>query len=510
MHRLFKTDCHPEQREGSTRWHVASGAQHWILRAVQNDRNYAHGFICTPGLVLLLLTGCAVGPDYKQPDVAATSPAAFAETGPWKVAAPKDDLPKGTWWKIFHDPALDALEASAAAASPTLQAAIARRDQAFALAGLSRADYFPSLSLDPSASRARYSGNRQTQVPATRASYTDNSFNLPLDLSYELDLWGRVRRANESARALAEASAATYQTVLLGVQADVASAYFTLRSLAMERELVGRSIQTRRDALDLVQKRFAGGASAQLDVLRAQTELATAESDALAIDQRRAALRHTLAVLCGQSPEKFKVDDSAALPATVPALPVGLPSELLERRPDVATAERTLAASNAQIGVAKAAFFPAIKLIGSAGYNSDDLGTLLNSDSRQWSLGPAISLPIFQGGRNVANYDRAKAAYAESVASYRLRVLVAFQEVEDGLSGLRYLDGQAEALTRAVTASRQAASLSTVRYKAGLVSYLEVVDAERTALQNERTATQLATQRLTASILLVKALGGGW
>ena len=474
-----------------------------ILSALRSTRS-------TLPALILLLAGCAVGPDYKRPDVAATSPAAFAETGPWKIAAPKDDLPKGAWWKIFHDPALDALEASAAAASPTLQAAVARRDQAFALAGLSRADYFPSLSLDPSASRARYSGNRQTQVPATRASYTDNNFNLPLDLAYELDLWGRVRRSNESARALAEASAATYQTVLLGVQADVASAYFTVRSLAMERELVGRSIQTRRDALDLVQKRFAGGASAQLDVLRAQTELATAESDALVLDQRRAALRHTLAVLCGETPESFKLDDSAALPSAVPALPVGLPSELLERRPDVAAAERTLAASNAQIGVAKAAFFPAIKLIGSAGYNSDDLNTLLNSDSRQWSLGPAISLPIFQGGRNVANYDRAKAVYAESVANYRLRVLVAFQEVEDGLSGLHYLDSQAEALTRAVTASRQAASLSTVRYKAGLVSYLEVVDAERTALQNERTATQLATQRLIASTLLVKALGGGW
>jgi multidrug efflux system outer membrane protein len=466
--------------------------------------------LLSAGALALLLAGCAVGPDYKQPDVATTAPAAFAETGPWKVATPKDDLPKGDWWKIFHDPVLDALETSAASASPTLQAAVARRDQAFAVAGVSRADYFPSLSLDPSGNRTLYSGNRQVPPGASNAKYTTNSFNLPLDLSYELDLWGRVRRSNESARALADASAATYQNVLLGVQADVASAYFTLRSLAVESELVARSIQTRRDALDLVQKRFAGGASAQLDVLRAQTELASAESDALVLDQRRAALRHTLAVLCGQSPESFKVDDSASLPATVPALPIGLPSDVLERRPDVAAAERTLAASNAQIGIAKAAFFPSIKLIGSAGYNSTDLNSLLNSDSRQWSLGPAISLPIFQGGRNVANYDRAKAAYAESVANYRLRVLVAFQEVEDGLSGLRYLDSQAEALGRAVTASRQAASLSTVRYKAGLVSYLEVVDAERTALQNERTATQLATQRLTASILLVKALGGGW
>jgi multidrug efflux system outer membrane protein len=298
--------------------------------------------------------------------------------------------------------------------------------------------------------------------------------------------------------------------MLLGVQADVAQAYFTLRSLAVERALVGRSIETRRQALDLVQKLYRGGAGLQLDVLSAETELATAESTALALDQGSAALHHALAVLCGQSPENFVLDDRAALPASVPALPVGLPSELLERRPDVATAERLLAASNAQIGVAKAAFFPSIRLIGSAGYNSSDLHSLLNSDSRQWSLGPAISLPIFQGGRNLANYDRAKAAYAESVANYRQSVLVAFQEVEDGLSNLRYLDGQASAIARAVNSSRQAASLSVVRYKAGLVSYLEVVDSERTALLNELTATQLAAQRLTASVLLVKALGGGW
>ena len=463
-----------------------------------------------PILAVLLLGGCAVGPDYKRPDTAATSPAAFVETGPWKVAAPKDDLPKGSWWKIFHDPALDALEIQATSASPTVQAGIARRDQAFAVAGVTRADFFPFLSLDPGASRARYSGSRQVPPGANNAAYTTNSFNLPLDLGYELDLWGRVRRANESARALADASDANYHTILLGVQGDVAQTYFTLRSLAVERELVGRSIQTRRDALDLVNKRYSGGASAQLDVLRAETELATAESDALALDQRRAALRHALAVLCGQTPEGFVFDDQASLPTTTPALPVGLPSEVLERRPDVAAAERTLAASNASIGVAKAAFFPQIKLIGSAGYNSDDLNSLLNSDSRQWSLGPAISLPIFQGGRNIANYDRAKAVYDESLANYRQRVLVAFQEVEDGLSGLRYLDSQSETLRRAVSSSRQAASLSTVRYKAGLVSYLEVVDAERTALQNELTATQLANQRLTTSILLVKALGGGW
>ena len=230
--------------------------------------------LSSAALALLLLAGCAVGPDYKRPETAV--PAAFAEAGPWKVAAPKDNLPKGAWWKIFHDPALDALETQATTASPTIQAAVARRDQAFAIAGFSRSELFPQLSLDPSGSRTRFSGNRQTQVTATRQAYTTNSFNLPLDLGYEIDLWGRVRRSNESARALAEASDAAYQTVLLGVQADVAQVYFTLRSLTVESGLVDRSIDTRRKALDLVRNLYSGGAGAQLDVLQAETELASA------------------------------------------------------------------------------------------------------------------------------------------------------------------------------------------------------------------------------------------
>jgi multidrug efflux system outer membrane protein len=471
----------------------------------------------TLALFALLLTGCAVGPNYQQPKT--ETPAAFAEPGPWKAAAPKDTLPKGAWWSIFHDPALDTLEQQATAASPTLQAAVARRDQAYAVAGVSRADYFPLLSIDPSGSRTRYSGNRQVPPGASNAAYTVNSYTLPLDLGYELDLWGRVRRANESARALADASDATYHSILLGVQADVAQNYFVLRALSTEHALVVRSIKTRQDALDLVNTRFKGGASGRLDVLRAETELATAQNDALVLDQRRTALQHLLAVLCGQLPGSFKLPDSpvAATGAgsetpdiNLPALPVGLPSELLERRPDVAAAERTLSAFNAQIGVAKAAFFPQIHLIGSAGYNSNDLDTLLDSGSHAWSFGPSITLPVFQGGRNTANYERAKAAYAEANANYRQRVLVAFQDVEDGLSALRFLDGEAEAIGRAVTSAREAADLSTVRYKAGLVSYLEVVDAERTALQNERTASQLNGQRFSAIVLLVKALGGGW
>jgi len=465
---------------------------------------------CRPvAFVLVLLTaGCAVGPNYQKPETSV--PTTFLETGPWKVAAPRDALPKDNWWSIFADNVLDGFEHQAAAASPTLQAAVARRDQARALAGASRGDYFPQLSVDGNGTRTRYSANRQVPPGASKAAYTTDSFLLPLDLSYEIDLWGRVRRANESARALADAADAAYHTVLLGVQADVAQTYFQIRSLNAERTIVSRSVETRRAALDLVRTRYAGGASGELDLLRAEAELASAESDALAIDQRRAQLRHVLAVLCGQLPESFHFDDNPSPAFALPTIPVGLPSELLERRPDVATAERTLAAFNAQIGVAKAAFFPSIHLVGSAGYNSTELNSLFDWPSRQWSVGPLVSLPIFQGGRNRANLQRAHAAYEEAVANYRIRVLVAFQEVEDGLSGLRYLDEQAMVTARAVTASRKAAELSALRYKSGLVSYLEVMDADRTALQNERLATQLEAQRLNGRILLIKALGGGW
>ncbi len=459
-------------------------------------------------LYITILAGCAVGPDYKRPE--SPVPETFSENGPWKAAAPKDATPKGAWWSIFQDPALDHLEQQATAASPTVQAAVARRDQARAIAQVYIADYFPTVTADPSANRSRYSGGRQVQTPSTRAAYTANSINLPLDLSYEVDLWGRVRRTAESARDLADASDATYQSILLGVQSEVAQDYFSLLSLTAERGLVVRSIETRRQALDLVQKRYAGGASGELDVYRAEAELATAESDTLSLDQRRASLRHALAILCGQMPEKFTVDESIVLPVNAPAVPIGLPSDVLERRPDVAAAERNLAAINAQIGIAKAAFFPVIRLIGSAGFNSEELDSIFGWNNRQWSLGPSISLPLFEGGRLRANYKRSLAAYDEAIANYRQSVLVAFQEVEDGLSNLHYLEDQKNVIARAVVASRKAADLSTVRYKAGLVSFLEVVDAERTALENERVATQLNSQRFLASTQLVRALGGGW
>jgi len=466
-------------------------------------RTVPFAFILFPA-ALLLPTGCAIGPDYQKPSI--TTPAAFIESGPWKVSAPRDHLPKGTWWTIYQDSALDRLAAQATAASPTIAGALARRDQARALARLDRADLFPQLSVDASAERGRTPPSERT--PTTSA--TSNTFILPLDLGYELDLWGRVRRANESARARADASDADYHSVLLGVQADVARAYFSLRSLNLERALVAQNRESRQRSLDIVSRRLDLGAGAELDVSLAQTELATSESDLIAIDQDRAALRYALAVLCGQMPESFSLEENTTPLGSAPAIPTGLPSEFLERRPDVASAERTLAATNAQIGVAKAAFFPSISLTGSAGYRSSDLDSLLKWDNRQWFLGPSFSLPIFEGGRNRANYARTLALYDEALAAYRQSLLVAFSEVETSLSAVRRLAERSAVLDRAVTSSRRAADLVLVRYRSGQIGYLDVTAAERTAIANERLAVQVRGQHLISSVLLVKALGGGW
>jgi multidrug efflux system outer membrane protein len=433
----------------------------------------------------------------------------FSEAGPWKLAEPKDDLPRAGWWRVFQDPVLDRLEEQAAAANPTLDAALARVAQAGAVARVSRADFLPVLSANLDPSRTRYSGNREVPPGSTNPAYVTNSVDLPLDLAYEIDLFGRNRRSYESALALEKAEEAEYRTALLSLQAEVAQDYVAIRQLMAEQALFARTVEGRRQELDLVLKRQAGGASDQLDVYRAQAELASVEGAALAVNQRLAELRHALAVLSGRLPEEFMLE-AAPLASDPPAIPVGLPSELLERRPDVAAAERRLASANAQIGIAKAAFFPSIGLTAFAGVNSTAFNTLFRETSQEWSAAPFLSLPLFRGGANRANYERSKAAYEESVGLYRQQVLAAFRDVEDGLSDLRYLAAQNTAADAAASAARKAADLSLVRYKGGVADYFEVIDSERTALDAEIQATQLRGQRHLASILLVKALGGGW
>ncbi len=449
-----------------------------------------------------------IGPDYRPPTNSVPENYKAAKLGQWKEGRPLDGVPKGNWWEVFGDTNLNDLELQAMRANQSLKAAVARVDQARATARVARGDLLPSLSLDPSFARQRYSPNQSPSF----GTLTANTWQAPLDLSYEIDLWGRVRRGFESARADAQASLAAFGSVLLTLQADVAQNYFRLRALDAELATVTGTVELRKEQVGLVQSRFNGGIGNDLDIARAETELATTEAEAASLAQQRAELENAIAILAGSNPSSFHVaaETAGAWNPQPPEIPAGLPSDLLERRPDVAQAERQLASSNARIGVAKAAFFPVLTLTGSGGYLSADVDTLFNWNSRTWSIGPSLSLPIFAGGRNKANYHRSQAVFEESVANYRQQVLVAFNEVEDSLSGIRHLADQSSAQQRAVMNARRAVGLATNRYQSGIVSYIEVVDASRDALQAERGNAQLAGERLIAAVQLIKALGGGW
>lgn len=457
------------------------------------------------------LAGCAVGPDYKRP-AAAAAPAHYKaeELGSWKQGQPLDNVPKGPWWEIFGDTALNDAQRRATEANQDLKAAAARVEQARATARVARSELLPAVNFNPAYVRQRYSPNQEPSFGALTA----NTFSAPLDLSYEIDLWGRVRRGFESARAEAQASLAAFHNVLLVLHADVAQNYFALRALDAELATVRGTVDLRKEQVRLVRSRFEGGVGNELDVARAETELATTEAELASLARRRTELENALAILLGENPSGFRFaalsDSAARWSPQPPEIPAGLPARLLERRPDVAEAERQLAASNARIGVAKAAFFPVVRLTGSGGYLSGEVENLFNWESRVWSIGPSVSLPIFAGGRNLAEYRRSRFAYDEAVAKYRQRILVAFGEVENSLAGIRRLNEQSAAQQRAVVNARRAADLATDRYRSGIVSYLEVVDASREALQTERADAQLAGQRLVAAVQLIKALGGGW
>jgi multidrug efflux pump len=449
-----------------------------------------------------------VGPDYNRPTNAIPNSYKASELGAWKEGAPLDDLTKGSWWTVFNDPELNALESQATDSNQNLRAAVARVDQARATARVARSELFPTLDFNPSYNRQRFSPNQEPSF----GNVTTTTISVPLDLSYEVDLWGRVRRSFEGARSDAQASLADFYNVLLTVQTDVAQNYFTLRALDAEIAIVASTVDLRREQVRLVRSRLEGGIGNELDVARAETELANTEAEAASLAERRAELENALAVLTGNNPSGFhlRANTLAAWNPQPPTIPAGIPAELLERRPDVAVAERQMASANARIGVAKAAFFPVLTLTGSGGYLSADVDSLFKWDSRTWSLGPSLSLPLFTGGRNRANYRRSQAAYDEAVARYRQQVLVAFSDIENSLAAIHHLANQANAQERAVANARRAADLATDRYRSGIVSYLEVVDANREALQAESAHAQLAGQRLAASVQLIKALGGGW
>jgi multidrug efflux system outer membrane protein len=487
---------------GSGRPGESSVGSHFFIRA--------RSIILTVALCSIWAAGCAVGPNYQRPTTETPVTYKAASLGSWKEGQPLDHVPKGAWWEIFGDETLNDLEHRAIDANQELKAAVARVEQARATARVARSELMPTVSADPSWTRQRYSPNQNPSF----GNITASTFSAPLDLSYEIDLWGRVRRGFESARADAQASLASFQNVLLTLHADVAQNYFGIRALDAEIATVDSTVELRHEQVRLVRSRFDAGIGNDLDVARAETELATTEAEAASLARRRAEFENAIAILVGENPSVFKLA-AVGRPGTQwnpqpPEIPAGLPADLLERRPDVAEAERQLAAANARIGVAKAAFFPVVRLTGSGGYLSGEVDDLFNWESRVWSIGPSVSLPIFAGGRNLANYRHSQAEFDEAVARFRQQVLVAFGDIENSLSGIRFFADQSDAQQRAVANARRAADLAGERYRSGIVSYLEVVDANREALQAERGNAQLVGERLVATVRLIKALGGGW
>jgi multidrug efflux system outer membrane protein len=462
-------------------------------------------------VALALVAGCAVGLDYKRPE-ATTIPASYAgATNGWKVAEPQGQLPKGNWWEIFGDTELNELENQAAAANQQLKIAVARFDEARAQKDATRAGYFPDLSVSASYTRQRNSANAPSRATgnAFGSSSTYNDFSVPLSLGYELDLWGRVRRSVESARAQEQASADDLQAVKLAIQAEVAVNFFRLRALDSERAVLRSSIQVFSKSLELTRNRRAGGVVSDLDVAQAETLLKTTQAQLPAVALQRSQFEHAIAVLVGQNASTFRIPERT-LSSGSPVIPPDLPSELLERRPDISATERRMAAANANIGVAKAAFFPTVRLNGLAGFESIDAGTLLNWPSRLWAVGPSITLPLFEGGRLRANVRFTQAAYEEMIANYRQTVLAAFADVEDNLAAQTLLASQYQTESEALTAARKQLEVANNRYRDGLITYLEVATAENTMLNIEFTAAQLRGEQLMAAVTLVKALGGGW
>lgn len=459
-----------------------------------------------PLLISMMMNGCAVGPNYQRPD-ATTIPETYSgPEGEWKIATPKAHLDKGNWWEIFKDPELNQLEADATQANQDLKAACARFEQARAVADVARSGLFPRLGVAFLPVRQRDSENRPA---GGKPGQTYDSLTVPFDLSYEVDLWGRVRGAVEATKAQVQAVSDDVEFVKLAIQAEVAADYFTVRALDADKAFLLSSIEVYRKSLELVRNRRAGGMVSDLDVAQAETVLRTTESQLPDNALQRAKFEHALAVLTGKNASLFHVAEQP-LKMEPLIIPPDLPSELLERRPDISAAERRMAAANANIGVATAAFFPTIRINGLAGFQSADAGVLFDWPSRLWAVGPSLTLPLFQGGQLTANLRQAEAVYKETVAKYRATVLAAFADVENNLAAQQLLANQVEQVTAALQSSRRQLEIANNRYSSGLVTYLEVATAQNGALGLERTGARLRGQQLVAAVALIKSLGGGW
>jgi NodT family efflux transporter outer membrane factor (OMF) lipoprotein len=456
-------------------------------------------------IFLFILGGCAVGPKYVRP--ATPVPATYKESGNWITAQPSDEIPRGTWWEVFRDPELNSLEDQIQVSNQNLKIAEAQYQQARAMLRISRSNYFPTITGGLSVAPTQLSENRPLSTLSKVTNYTD--YQLPIDASYEPDVWGRVRRTVEASRSEAQASDADLATVNLSLHAELAMDYFELRGLDAQKQLLDSTVDAYQKALALTQSRFRGGIASALDVAQAQTQLDTTRAQDVDLEVARAQYEHAIAVLTGQPPAEFALPASP-LNSIPPITPPGLPSDLLQRRPDIAAAERRVEESNAEIGVARSAYFPLVMLSGEGGFESTDPSNWFSGPSVLWAVGASAAETIFDAGRRHAVTDQARAAYDQSVASYRETVLTAFQDVEDNLAALRVLADESSTQDAAVSEAERSLDLSLNLYKGGATDYLTVITAQSTALSDERAAVDISTRRMVASVLLVKALGGGW
>lgn len=455
----------------------------------------------------LFVSGCTVGPSYVRPSAPVPEADAYKELGHWQPVQPGDATARGEWWGVFQDAKLDQLERTIDISNQNLKVAEAQYTEARAAVRFFRSGYFPAVTAAPSATRQRQSQNKALFSSSEAVTYND--YLLPIDVSYEPDIWGQVRRQVESARAQAQAGAADLATVNLSLHAELAMDYFQLRGLDSEQKLLNDTVEAFRKSLQLTEDRFKGGLASAVDVAQAQTQLETTRAQAIDVGVQRAAFEHAVAVLTGRPPSDLTLR-SSPLSVPPPVIPPGLPSRLLERRPDIAAAERRMDSANAQIGVAKSAYYPNVSLSAGGGFETGSVGTLLSGPSALWAIGASAFGTIFQGGRRHAVTAEAEAAYQQTVANYRQTVLTAFQDVEDNLAAQRILQQEAVTQDDAVAAAQHSLDLSLHRYKGGVTSYLEVTTAQSLALTDRRAAADILTRRMVAGVLLIKALGGGW
>jgi NodT family efflux transporter outer membrane factor (OMF) lipoprotein len=476
-----------------------------------NCRFTVYCLLLTAFCLLLFSSGCMIGPKYQRPS--APAPPAYKEPPPqdwketegWKQAQPSDGAKRGKWWEVYNDPQLNALEEQVSISNQNVLAAEAQFREAKDAVRIARSNLYPTVSVSPSIVNEK-------SVFLGVSSITPKSvtaYDLPVDVSYQADIWGSIRHSVRASAETAQASAAQLENARLSYQAELAQDYFQLRGTDGERELLQRTVASYEDYLKLTQDRFNSGVASGGDVAQAETQLDTARAQLIDYDVARAQYEHAIAILIGKPPAELSVP-AASIKVTPPPIPVGLPSDLLERRPDVAAAERQMASANEQIGIAKVAYYPTLSISGSAGVESAQFLKWISWPSRFWSVGPELAETVFDAGKRRAQVESAQAAYDSTVASYRQTVLTGFQQVEDNLAALRVLEKEAQAEDEAVKAAQNSLDISTYQYKAGTANYLTVITEQAILLQDEVQAVSILTRRMTASVLLIEALGGGW